>query len=80
MKRTQIYLEEDTYNYLKQESKATGKTISKLIRESINSRKKRKIDETLNKARKAYGIWKDRGFDVDEHIRDLRKDRNYAGN
>lgn len=75
MKRTQIYLEEETLEYLKNESKTTGKTVSQIIRECIDSRKSKKVSELLKRSRKAYGIWKDRDFDVDEYIRDLRKDR-----
>ncbi len=78
MKRTQIYLEEETYKYLQQQSKATGKTISQLIRESIENKKKKKVQEILRKARKAYGIWKDRDFNVDKHLRGLREDRDYG--
>lgn len=75
MKRTQIYLEEETLEYLKNESKTSGKTVSQLIRECISIQKYNKSNELLKRMESAFGIWKDRDFDVDEYIRDLRKDR-----
>lgn len=75
MKRTQIYIDESTYKLLKKESKITGKTVSQLIRESIRGRVGKKADEILRRTEEVYGLWKDREFDVEEHIRDLRKDR-----
>ena len=75
MKRTQIYIDEDTYKILEKESRITGKSISELIRESIRGKAHRKVDEILRRTEDVYGIWKDREFDVDEYIRDLRKDR-----
>jgi hypothetical protein len=35
----------------------------------------RKVQKALKAADKVFGIWKDRDFDVDKSIRDLRKDR-----
>lgn len=76
MKRTQIYIDENTYKLLKKESKITGKTISELIRESIKGKMNRRVDEILRRTEDVYGIWKDREFDTQEYIRDLRRDRN----
>ena len=76
MKRTQIYIDENTYKLLKKESKITGKTISELIRESIKGKMNQRVDEILRRTDDAYGIWKDRDFDTQEYIRDLRRDRN----
>lgn len=76
MKRTQIYIDENTYKLLKKESKITGKTISELIRESIKGKMNRRVDEILRRTEEVYGIWKDREFDTQEYIRDLRRDRN----
>ena len=75
MKRTQIYIDESTYRILEKESKITGKSMSELIRESIRDRVHRRVDEILRRTEDVYGIWKDREFDVEEYIRDLRKDR-----
>ncbi|MGH7909909.1 MAG: ribbon-helix-helix protein, CopG family [Thermodesulfobacteriota bacterium] len=76
MRRTQIYIEEKFYSLLKKESKTTGKTMSELIRESIKNRINRRVEEILRRTEAVYGIWKDRKFDVEEYIRELRRDRN----
>ncbi len=76
MRRTQIYIEEKFYRLLKKESKTTGKTMSELIRESIKNRVNRRVEEILRRTEAVYGIWKDRKFDVEEYIRELRRDRN----
>lgn len=39
MKRTQIYIDEKTFDYLKMESRHKGVTISDVIRESIRDRR-----------------------------------------
>ena len=76
MRRTQIYIDEKFYRLLKKESKTTGKTMSELIRESIKNRMNRRVEEILRRTEGVYGIWKDRKFDVEEYIRELRRDRN----
>ncbi len=76
MRRTQIYIDEKFYRLLKKESKTTGKTMSELIRESIKKRMNRRVEEILRRTEAVYGIWKDRKFDVEEYIRELRRDRN----
>ena len=35
------------------------------------------VQDILNATDGIYGLWKDREFDVDGYIRDLRKDRNH---
>jgi len=76
MRRMQIYIDEKFYRLLKKESKTTGKTMSELIRESIKNRMNRRVEEILRRTEAVYGIWKDRKFDVEEYIRELRRDRN----
>ena len=76
MRRTQIYIDEKFYRLLKKESKTTGKTMSELIRESIKDRINRRVEGILRRTEAVYGIWKDRKFDVEEYIRELRRDRN----
>ena len=76
MRRTQIYIDEKFYRLLKKESKTSGKTMSELIRESIKNRMNRRVEEILRRTEAVYGIWKDRKFDVEEYIRELRRDRN----
>lgn len=75
MKRTQIYIDDSTYKFLRKESKLTGKTMSEIIRESIKSRMGNKPDQILKRTDDVYGIWKNRKFDVKKHIRGLRKNR-----
>ena len=75
MRRTQIYFGDQTYGYLKKESETRHVTISEVIRESINDRIKRKVQNMLKATDETLGIWKDREFDVEAHIRNLRKDR-----
>ena len=76
MRRTQIYIDEKFYRLLKKESKTTGKTMSELIRESIKNRINRRVEEILRRTEAVYGIWKDRKFDVEEYLREVRRDRN----
>ncbi len=76
MRRTQIYIDEKFYRLLKKESKTTGKTMSEIIRESIKNRMNRRVEEILRRTEAVYGIWKNRKFDVEEYIRELRRDRN----
>jgi negative regulator of replication initiation len=73
MKRTQIYIDEKTYNYLEKESKAKGTSISEIIRQSIQDKINRKIQKILKSTEEVFGIWKDREFDVDTYIRDSRR-------
>ncbi|RUM56893.1 MAG: CopG family transcriptional regulator [Persephonella sp.] len=73
MKRTQIYLDEDIYNYLKEESLKTGKTISELIREKIRKEIEQNKNNLLQAIREVAGLWSDRTEDVDNFVRELRK-------
>ncbi|MBI5196634.1 MAG: ribbon-helix-helix protein, CopG family [Nitrospirae bacterium] len=75
MKRTQIYIDENTYGYLEKESRAKGATISEIIRESIKEKMNRKVQRIIKTLEDVSGVWKDRDFDVDGYIRVLRKDR-----
>jgi hypothetical protein len=78
MIRTQIYIDENTHKLLNKESKATGKSVSQIIRENIADKMNKKANELLNKMERVYGIWKDREFDVDDYLRDIRKDRKLS--
>ena len=75
MKRTQIYLDEDTYVYLKKESELKRLSISEVIRAGIREKMSRKVQRILKATDKISGIWGDRSRDVERHIRTLRKDR-----
>lgn len=75
MKRTQIYIDDNTYKYLRKESEAKHVTVSEVIRQSIRERMNRKVQRVLKAADRAFGLWRKRDFDVEKHIRDMRKDR-----
>ena len=77
MKRTQLYLTDETHSILSTLSKQKKKTISFLVREAVAEKygKKEKIDK-LKVCEKISGIWKDRKDigDVKKYLRRLRKD------
>jgi predicted CopG family antitoxin len=75
MKRTQIYMDEETYGNLRRESKIKGVSISEIIRESVQKKLSGKVERMLRATDSVSGLWKDRRFDVDEFIRAARKDR-----
>ena len=61
MQRTQIYLNEKDHRKLTQISSLSGKTISQLIRESIeNFLRKNSNPDRLSLLKEGKGIWKDR--------------------
>ena len=73
MRRTQIYLDEEIYNYLKSESQRTGKTISELIREKIRKEINQNKDNLLKAIHSVSGIWKEKSENPESFIRNLRK-------
>ncbi|HWR59625.1 MAG TPA: ribbon-helix-helix protein, CopG family [Thermodesulfovibrionales bacterium] len=75
MKRTQIYLDEDTYEFLRKESEMKRLSISEVIRAGIRDKMNRKVQKILKATGRVSGIWGDRALDVERHIRTLRKDR-----
>ena len=75
MKRTQIYIDEMMYKLLEAKSKVEKKTISQLIRESIEARLRPNADKLIATVERVRGLRRDEHFDVDNHIRALRKDR-----
>jgi predicted CopG family antitoxin len=75
MKRTQIYIDDNTYGNLKKESKLKGLSISEIIRESVQKKLGNKVEKMLRATDSVSGLWKDRRFGVDEFIRAGRKDR-----
>ena len=75
MKRTQIYLDEETFEYLKKESRLRGVSISEIIRESIRDKRDQNIEKILSALDKVAGVWKNRKFDTEKYIKGLRRDR-----
>jgi predicted CopG family antitoxin len=75
MKRTQIYIDDDIFLFLKKESKTGHRSISEIIRESIRDKYRYKSDVLLKRIDTVYGIWKNRKIDTDKYVRTIRKDR-----
>lgn len=75
MRRTQIYLDDETYGYLKKESLRSKKTVSDLIRIEVKEKMRGHADALLRSIDEIFGIWKDRKIEVDGYIRNMRKDR-----
>ncbi|MEW6701153.1 MAG: CopG family transcriptional regulator [Bacteroidota bacterium] len=73
MKRTQIYIDDELHRILIMESKHKRKRMSNLIREALRE-KYMNQEKRLHRLDSIVGIWKDRSFNVDKFIRDLRKD------
>lgn len=75
MKRTQIYIDDDIFSFLKKESRTIHRSISEIIRESIKEKYQYKSNMLLKRLNTIYGIWKNKNFDTDQYIRNMRKDR-----
>lgn len=75
MKRTQIYLDEEIYSYLKRESRIRKKTISELIREALKEKMARRKVKLLKALEEVKGIWSDRDIDPTSFVENLREDR-----
>ena len=73
MRRTQIYLDEEIYKYLKEESKKTGKSISELIREKLKKEINQNKENLLKVIKEVAGIWNYQAEDVESFVRDIRK-------
>ena len=73
MKRTQIYLDEEIYKYLKAESKRTGKSLSEIIREKLRTDIKKSKENLLEAIKETAGIWQYKTEDIEKTIRMLRK-------
>ena len=74
MRRTQIYLDDEIYEILKQESLILGKSASQIIRENLKKNlvnKSNKISDAIDNSK---GAWKDKpDFKIKDFIRKLRK-------
>ncbi|WP_293448825.1 ribbon-helix-helix protein, CopG family [Persephonella sp.] len=73
MRRTQIYLDEEIYKYLKEESKKTGKSISELIREKLKKEINQNKENLLKVIKEVSGIWDYQAEDVEGSVRNIRK-------
>ena len=73
MRKTQIYLDEEIYKYLKEESLKTGKTISELIREKLRKEINQNKESLLKAIKEVAGIWSYQNEDVESFVRDIRR-------
>jgi hypothetical protein len=76
MKRTQIYLSEEQGRYLERRSRATGRSVSQLIRTAIDDTylRRRPMDkaERLRIVRATAGAWKDFPYTGAEYVDRIR--------
>ena len=77
MKRTQLYIEEDTFKTLQDISHEQMVSISELVRKAIRRvyMKERPADADII-LKKAAGLWKDRKdiSSTEEYVREMRRD------
>jgi len=77
MKRTQLYIEEDTFKTLQDISQEQMVSISELVRKAIRRvyMKERPADADVI-LKKAAGLWKDRKdiSSTEEYVREMRRD------
>jgi hypothetical protein len=78
MTRTQIYLEDRDRDVLERISKASGASISELIRRAIRSTYRRELttEEKLEALDRSFGSWRDREFTGAEYVDAIRGDLN----
>ena len=75
MIRTSLYLDNECYQYLQLQRNRLGKTISELVREMIHVTMNKDVKKISEATDRIYGLWEDRQSDVDEYIREMRRDR-----
>ncbi len=75
MRRTQIYLDEEIFSILEQESKTKHITVSEVIRRSLKQSLVRREQKIRKNLERVFGLWSDRSIDTEQYVRDLRKDR-----
>ena len=82
MRRTQIYLTDAHGRLLQDRRRASGRTISQLIRDAIDatyaSGRRLSQDERLRIARRAAGAWADRDETGTEYVERIRGSRRLA--
>ncbi len=72
--RTQITLTDDQYSWLIAESQRSGLALAELIRRAIDSSYASPTREEVTRAlRASAGAWKDRPFDGESYVDDLRR-------
>lgn len=77
MSRTQIYLGNNERELLERASRATGASVSELIRRAIRQTfGEMSKEEKLRALQQSAGIWKDRPFTGAEYVDAIRGDLN----
>jgi hypothetical protein len=77
MRRTQLYLEEDTWKALRIRSRQQGTTVSALVRDVVREKYLRSPHSRAEAMHRWAGIWRDRRelADAESYLRRLRKGR-----
>jgi len=75
MHRTQIYLDNDLYDYLKLEREKTHLTISEIIRRSVKLNVKNHYQTIIAKMENAAGSWPNQKESPTQYISRLRRGR-----
>jgi predicted CopG family antitoxin len=75
MHRTQIYFDDEIYNYLETEKKNTHQSYSEIIRNNIKMNIKKKTTEMITRMENAVGSWKNLDETPEKFVRNIRKDR-----
>jgi ribbon-helix-helix CopG family protein len=75
MKRTQLYLNEDTWKALHIHARQRKTSISELVRQAVREKYGRSPADRKEAMQALVGIWKDREDlpDSDQYVRRLRK-------
>lgn len=77
MVRTQLYLDEDMHQRLREIADRQGRTISDLVREAVDrAYGGTAVDERLTTLEGVAGLWRDREEleDTDAYVRRVRRD------
>lgn len=75
MKRTQIYLDDEIFSFVKKEGEVENRSISDIIRESVREKIMFKNCEIVKKMESVFGMWRDRNINVRSYMRAVRRDR-----
>jgi hypothetical protein len=77
VKRTQLYLEDDTWQLLHKLAKQSGCTMSDLVRQAVREKFEKSKESRRQALLNVVGLWADRTDlpETDTYVRGLRRDR-----
>jgi predicted CopG family antitoxin len=75
LRRTQIYLDDEIYEFLENEKKKTHLSYSEIIRYNIKQNIQNNSSNIIDKMEKAAGSWKNKELSPEEFVRIAREDR-----